>query len=53
MGTSAKLVPQGIGEKEKGGLEVLREFGHNEEEEHANEDPGVNSDNEEDDEFKV
>ena len=39
--------------KEKGGLEVLREFGHNEEEEHANEDPGVNSDNEEDDEFKV
>ena len=31
----------------------MREFGHNEEEEHANEDPGVNSDNEEEDEFKV
>ena len=38
--------------KEKGGLGVLREHvGHNEDA--ANEDPGVNSDNEEEDEFKV
>ena len=39
--------------KEKGGLGVLREHGHNEDEDAANEDPGVNSDNEEEDEFKV
>ena len=40
--------------KEKGGLGVLREHvGHNEDEGAANEDPGVNSDNEEEDEFKV
>ena len=39
--------------KEKGGLGVVREHGHNEDEDQANEDPGVNSDNEEDDEFKV
>ena len=32
---------------------MLREHGHNEDEDQANEDPGVNSDNEEDDEFKV
>jgi len=39
--------------KEKGGLGVLREHvGHNEDEGAANEDPGVNSDNEEEDEFK-
>jgi len=38
--------------KEKGGLGVLREHGHNEDEDAANEDPGVNSDNEEEDEFK-
>jgi len=35
-----------------GGLGVVREHGHNEDEDQANEDPGVNSDNEEDDEFK-
>ena len=40
--------------KEKGGLGVLREHGgHNEDEDQGNEDPGVNSDNEEEDEFKV
>ena len=39
--------------KEKGGLAVLQEDGHNEDEDEANEDPGVNSDNEEEDEFKV
>ena len=33
---------------------VLREHGgHNEDEDQGNEDPGVNSDNEEEDEFKV
>ena len=32
---------------------MVREHGHNEDEDQANEDPGVNSDNEEDDEFKV
>jgi len=39
--------------KEKGGLGVLREHGgYNEDEDQGNEDPGVNSDNEEEDEFK-
>lgn len=41
-----------LNKDKSGGLEVLQEFGHNENEEGSNEDPGVNSDNEEDDEFK-
>ena len=50
----SKLLPlKHLQNKEKGGLGVLREHGHNEDEDAANEDPGVNSDNEEEDEFKV
>ena len=52
--TLTTLTPPHLQNKDKsGGLEVLQEFGHNENEEGSNEDPGVNSDNEEDDEFKV
>ena len=46
-------IPHLQNKDKSGGLEVLQEFGHNENEEGSNEDPGVNSDNEEDDEFKV
>ena len=51
--TSTLTKPHLQNKDKSGGLEVLQEFGHNENEEGSNEDPGVNSDNEEDDEFKV
>ena len=52
--STSTLTTSNLQNKDKsGGLEVLQEFGHNENEEGSNEDPGVNSDNEEDDEFKV